>query len=45
MQPVYQLGNFKTGEYRETTDKDLMRAYVALGFKLITVLYKAYKGK
>jgi len=39
----YNLGNFYTGEIRKTFDKDLVAQYIAIGFKLISVIWREVK--
>lgn len=41
----YNLGNFHTGEIRKTFDKDLVSQYIAIGFKLISVIWVEIKNE
>lgn len=40
---IYKLGNFKTGEIKETESKSAVETYVKLGFKLITIAWLSNK--
>lgn len=43
LKPLYNLGNFKTGETRITDNKSLVELYVKMGYTLISVIWKELK--
>ena len=43
LKPIYNLGNFKTGEARITDNKSFVELYIKMGYTLISIIYKELK--